>query len=73
MWDERHLEMAWQARIQRKRPKVRVPQTWIEGTQKGLKEGGMQWKGIRTISRDRKGWEALRKPSTNTGRRGSFR
>jgi hypothetical protein len=56
---------AWQARIQGKRPKRTLRQTWKEGLQMTLKERGIEW------NRDRDRWKALCKPSTPIGRRGS--
>jgi hypothetical protein len=71
MGDERHPKMAWPARTQGKTPKGRPQQTWEEGIQKILNERGIKWKGVRAIAQDCERWEALCKPCTSTGRRGS--
>jgi hypothetical protein len=67
MGDERYPKMAWQARTQRKRPKGRHRQYWEEGTQRILKERGIEWNGVTAIARDCERWKALFKPSTPTG------
>jgi hypothetical protein len=52
MGDNGYHKIAWQAGTQGKRPNQRPQQTWEEGIQKILKEGGIEWNGIRAIAGD---------------------
>jgi hypothetical protein len=69
--DETYSKMAWRARTQGKRPKGRHRETSAEGVQKCLKEGIIEWDGVRAMARDCERWKALCKPYTPTGIRSS--
>jgi hypothetical protein len=56
MGEEKCHKMAWQARTQEKIPKGRPRETWEGGTQKNLKERGIEWNGERAIARNRERW-----------------
>jgi hypothetical protein len=54
-------------------PKEDPRQTWKEGIQNILKERGVEWNGVRDITRNRERWKALCKRFTPTGRRGAIK
>lgn len=68
MGDGSYPKVAWQARVQRKRPKGSLRYTRGEGTQKIFKERWAEWKGVIALTRDRERLKDLCKPSTPTGR-----
>jgi len=52
-------KMAWEVRTQGKRPKRRPQQTWKEGMRRILKERGIEWDGVRAMTREGERWKAL--------------
>jgi len=49
MGEDTYPKMAIQARIPKERPSI----TWEGGIEKIFKESGIEWKGVRTIVRER--------------------
>jgi hypothetical protein len=67
--DESYLKMAWQGRLQKKRPWGRPRQTWEERKRFWRKE--VDWNRVRAAAWDHQRQKTLSKPSAHTGRRAS--
>jgi hypothetical protein len=67
--DLRYTKMAWQARIQGKRPKGRPQETCEGGIPKILKGRGIEWNRVRAITQVCETWKALCKPPIPASRR----
>jgi hypothetical protein len=52
-------KMAWQVRTQGMRTKQRFQQTWEEGIRRILKERGIEWDGVRAMTREGERWKVL--------------